>query len=106
MDKRRAPESLRRLHDAELKILLALVDGDAHGHAMMCGRWRKAAGDARGSVRGRSKPAVPATLRVSARAYAWLLRTYADFLTVLVHATPGPRRGISEGARVAAWRTG
>jgi DNA-binding PadR family transcriptional regulator len=35
MDSRRAPESLLPLPDAELEILLALVDGEAHGYAMM-----------------------------------------------------------------------
>ena len=35
MDGRRAPESLLPLPDAELEILLALVDGEAHGYAMM-----------------------------------------------------------------------
>lgn len=35
MERRRAPESLLPLPDAELEILLALVDGEAHGYAMM-----------------------------------------------------------------------
>jgi len=35
MDKKHAPESLLPLPDAELEILLALVDGEAHGYAMM-----------------------------------------------------------------------
>ena len=35
MDKERAPESLLPLPGAELEILLALVDGETHGYAMM-----------------------------------------------------------------------
>ncbi len=35
MDGRRAPDSLLPLPAAELEILLALVDGEAHGYAMM-----------------------------------------------------------------------
>jgi DNA-binding PadR family transcriptional regulator len=35
MDERPAPESLLPLPDAELEILLALVDGQAHGYGMM-----------------------------------------------------------------------
>ena len=35
MDRRRTPESLLPLPDAELEILLALVGGEAHGYAMM-----------------------------------------------------------------------
>ena len=32
---RRTPESLLPLPDAELEILLAVVDGEAHGYAVM-----------------------------------------------------------------------
>jgi DNA-binding PadR family transcriptional regulator len=35
MDTKREPESLLPLPDAELEVLLALVDGEAHGYAMM-----------------------------------------------------------------------
>ena len=35
MDKERAPESRLPLPGAELEILLALLDGEAHGYAMM-----------------------------------------------------------------------
>jgi DNA-binding PadR family transcriptional regulator len=35
MDTRPAPEALLPLPDAELEILLALLDGEAHGYAMM-----------------------------------------------------------------------
>jgi len=35
MDRGRVPESLLPLPDSELEILLALVDGEAHGYAMM-----------------------------------------------------------------------
>ena len=35
MDKERVPESLLPLPASELEILLALVDGEAHGYAMM-----------------------------------------------------------------------
>ncbi len=34
-DTRRTPESLLPLPDAELEILVALVDGEAHGYAIM-----------------------------------------------------------------------
>jgi hypothetical protein len=35
MDRERAPESRLPLPASELEILLALVDGEAHGYAMM-----------------------------------------------------------------------
>ena len=35
MDRKRAPESLLPLPGAELEILLALVDGESHGYAIM-----------------------------------------------------------------------
>jgi DNA-binding PadR family transcriptional regulator len=35
MDRGRTPESLLPLPDAELEILVALVDGEAHGYAIM-----------------------------------------------------------------------
>jgi DNA-binding PadR family transcriptional regulator len=47
MDGRRAPESLLPLPDAELEILLALVDGDAHGYAMMRAVERRSGGHPR-----------------------------------------------------------
>ena len=35
MDTKRTPESLLPLPDAELEILVALADGEAHGYALM-----------------------------------------------------------------------
>jgi DNA-binding PadR family transcriptional regulator len=47
MDTRREPESLLPLPDAELEILLALVDGEAHGYAMMRAVERRTGGRTR-----------------------------------------------------------
>ena len=47
MDTRRTPESLLPLPDAELEILLALVDGETHGYAMMQAVERRSEGRTR-----------------------------------------------------------
>jgi DNA-binding PadR family transcriptional regulator len=47
MDTRTAPESLLPLPDAELEILLALADGEAHGYAVMQAVERRSGGRTR-----------------------------------------------------------
>jgi DNA-binding PadR family transcriptional regulator len=47
MDTRRAPESLLPLPDADLEILLALAEGEAHGYAMMRAVERRSGGRTR-----------------------------------------------------------
>jgi DNA-binding PadR family transcriptional regulator len=47
MDTRRAPESLLPLPDADLEILLALAEGEAHGYAMMQAVERRSGGRTR-----------------------------------------------------------
>jgi DNA-binding PadR family transcriptional regulator len=47
MDTRRAPESLLPLPDADLEILLALAEGEAHGYAMMQAVDRRSGGRTR-----------------------------------------------------------
>jgi DNA-binding PadR family transcriptional regulator len=47
MDAKRPPESLLPLPDAELEILLALADGEAHGYAVMRAVERRSGGRTR-----------------------------------------------------------